>query len=64
MGFFSFIAKFSAVFAAGYAMLFAATTFFSGIAVDILLKFAGGILIIVDVFALSVWLVNAVWYCE
>ncbi len=64
MGFFSFIAKFSAIFAAGYGMLFAATNIISDLFMDVLLKLAGGLLIIIDVFALIVWIVNAVWYSE
>ncbi len=64
MGFFSFIAKFSAVFATGYGLVFAATSLFSGIFFEAVLKLAGGLLIIIDVFALIVWIVNTVWYSE
>lgn len=64
MGFFSFFAKFSAIFAAGYSLLFAATNLASGFFLDIALKLAGSLLIILGVFALMVWIVNAVWYSE
>ncbi|GEM_PF-2175894 len=64
MGFVSFIAKFSAVFAAGYGLLFAATNIVSGFFTNIALSVAGWTLIGLDVFALMVWIVNAVWYNE
>lgn len=64
MGFFGFMAKFGAIFAAGYGMVFAATNLLSGVFFDFAIKFAGGLLIILDVFALLVWIVNAVWYSE
>ncbi len=64
MGFLSFVTKFSAIFAAGYSLVFAATNIVSGLFLDIALKLAGSLLIILDVFALMVWIVNAVWYSE
>ena len=64
MGFFSFIAKFSAVFAAGYGLLFAAANLVSGFLANIALNAFGWALIALDVFALFVWVVNAVWYSE
>lgn len=64
MGLFGFIAKFSAVFAAGYSLIFAAANIVSGFFSSIVLSVAGWALIGLDFFALMVWLVNVVWYSD
>lgn len=58
------MAKFSAVFAAGYGLLFAAANLVSGVLANIALSLTGWTLIVVDVFALLVWVVNAIWYSK
>ena len=64
MSYFSFFTKFSAVLAAGYAMVFAAANIVTNLLAGFALNAVGYALIGLDVFALVVWVVNAVWYSE